>query len=371
MQWDRWLIDEGVTLLPRAPGPYQLQAAIAACHARAARSGGAAASAAGASGMADTVPHERTRRSLGHHHLGRTTFESARPGDLMTQPAGQHCVLTLSCPDAPGIVYAVAGFLMERRCTIVQSQQFEDPNTGTFFMRVEFARVDGGALDVSELREEFAALAERLGMSWRLVDSAERARVVIMVSKFGHCLNDLLFRNSVADLNLDVVAVVSNHPDLSRLAENHGVPFRHIPVTAGTKADAEAEVLELVREREVDLVVLARYMQVLSDDLCRQLQGRAINIHHSMLPSFKGARPYHQAFARGVKLIGATAHYVTADLDEGPIIEQEVRRVDHSSDGDRFVAMGREVECLTLSRAVRWHTENRVLLNGSKTVVLT
>ncbi|OLT12048.1 formyltetrahydrofolate deformylase [Pseudonocardia sp. CNS-139] len=284
--------------------------------------------------------------------------------------SGRPAVLTLSCPDGPGIVYAVAGFLVDARCTIVESQQFEDPDSGTFFMRVRFARVDRGPVDVEPLRHAFVDVAARFGMTWRLVDASERPRVVIMVSRFAHCLNDLLFRNSVGDLHLDVAAVVSNHPDLGKLADDYGVPFRHVPVTADTKPQAEAQLLELVREERVDLVVLARYMQILSDDLCKQLEGRAINIHHSMLPSFKGARPYHQAHARGVKFIGATAHYVTADLDEGPIIEQELMRVDHAMSADQFAAHGREAECRALARAVRWHTENRVVLNGHKTVVL-
>jgi formyltetrahydrofolate deformylase len=288
----------------------------------------------------------------------------------MTPDRGTHCVLTLSCPDVPGIVHAVSGFLVEQRCTIVQSQQFGDPDSGTFFMRVEFARVGEEPLDVAGLRAAFADVSARFGMTWRMVDASERQRVIIMVSKFAHCLNDLLFRTSVGELNLDVVAVVSNHPDLGRLADSYDVPFRHIPVTPDTKQQAEAQLLEMVREKEIDLVVLARYMQILSDDLCKQLDGRAINIHHSMLPSFKGARPYHQAHARGVKYIGATAHYVTADLDEGPIIEQEIQRVDHSLSAEEFAARGREVECRALARAVRWHTENRVALNGSKTVVL-
>jgi formyltetrahydrofolate deformylase len=283
---------------------------------------------------------------------------------------GRTCVLTLACPDAPGIVHSVAGFLVEQQCTIVQSQQFTDPDSGTFFMRVQFSRVDGGALDVAAIRRDFADTSSRFGMTWRVVDAAERQRVLILVSKFAHCLNDLLFRTSVGELNLDVVAVVSNHPDLGRLADSYEVPFRHIPVTPETKPQAEAELLELIREERVDLVVLARYMQILSNDLCKQLDGGAINIHHSMLPSFKGARPYHQAHARGVKYIGATAHYVTADLDEGPIIEQEIMRVDHSMSAEEFAAHGREVECRALARAVRWHTENRVALNGSRTVVL-
>jgi formyltetrahydrofolate deformylase len=283
---------------------------------------------------------------------------------------GQHCVLTLSCPDTLGIVHAVSGFLVQHGCTIRESQQFEDPDSGTFFMRVQFARADGGELDVPALRTAFGDVSARFGMTWRVVDASERQRVVIMVSRFAHCLNDLLFRNSVGELNLDVVTVVSNHPDLGRLADNYDVPFRHIPVTPDTKPAAEAALLDLVRTERVDLVVLARYMQILSDETCKQLEGRAINIHHSMLPSFKGARPYHQAHARGVKVIGATAHYVTPDLDEGPIIEQELMRVDHTMSADEFAAHGREVECRALARAVRWHTENRVALNGTKTVVL-
>jgi formyltetrahydrofolate deformylase len=287
----------------------------------------------------------------------------------VTRDRGRHCVLTLSCPDVPGIVHAVSGFLVEQGCTIVASQQFGDLDSGSFFMRVEFARSDGDRLDAARLRAAMAPVAARFAMSWRLVDAAERQRVLIMVSRFAHCLNDLLFRASIGELNVDVVAVVSNHPDLVRLAGSHQVPFRHIPVAADTKAAAEAELLELVREERVDLVVLARYMQILSDDLCKQLEGRAINIHHSMLPSFKGARPYHQAHARGVKVIGATAHYVTADLDEGPIIEQELVRVDHSMSAEEFAEHGREVEARALARAVRWHAENRVALNGTRTVV--
>ncbi len=285
------------------------------------------------------------------------------------QSAGQ-CVLMLSCPDTPGIVYAVAGFLYERQCTIVQSQQFDDPDSATFFMRVQFAHAEGRALPVADLRREFEQVAGRFQMTWRLVDADERQRVLIMVSKHGHCLNDLLYRNSVGELNLDIVAVVSNHPDLRWMADNYDVPFHHIPVTRDTKPEAEARLLEIVTAERVDLVVLARYMQILSADLCEHLEGRAINIHHSMLPSFKGARPYQQAYNRGVKVIGATAHYVTADLDEGPIIEQQIERVDHSVGVEEFVALGREVECQALARAVRWHTENRVALNGHKTVVL-
>ena len=289
----------------------------------------------------------------------------------MTRPDdAQRGVLVLSCRDAPGIVHAVSGLLLEQRCTIVESSQFHsDEAGGTFYMRVEFADADGAPLDLAGLRSAFAITAERFGMTWRLVDVTERSRVVVMVSQYAHCLNDLLFRNSVGELNLDVVAVVSNHPDLRSTAEFYGIPFRHIPVTRETKPQAEAALLELVREERVELVVLARYMQILSDGLCRELQGRAINIHHSMLPSFKGARPYHQAHARGVKFIGATAHYVTAELDEGPIIEQEMLRVDHSLGPEQLAARGREAETRALARAVRWHTENRIVVQGSRTVV--
>ena len=288
----------------------------------------------------------------------------------MTRPAdSQHGVLVLSCQDAPGIVHAVSGLLVQERCTIIESHQFDSLTSGMFYMRVEFAHVDRTPLDVPALRRSFEETAQRFGMSWRLADAAERQRVLIMVSQYAHCLNDLLFRNSVGELNLDVVAVVSNHPTLADIAAFYRVPFRHVPVSRDTKAEAEAALLEIIREERVELVVLARYMQILSDDLCRQLEGRAINIHHSVLPSFKGARPYHQAHARGVKFIGATAHYVTADLDEGPIIEQEMLRVDHSSSPEQLAARGREAETRALAHAVRWHTENRVIIHGNRTVV--
>ncbi|MBA3524438.1 MAG: formyltetrahydrofolate deformylase [Geodermatophilaceae bacterium] len=280
-------------------------------------------------------------------------------------------VLVLSCPDQPGIVHAVAGFLVAHGANIVQSQQFGDRQSESFFMRVQFAlrsdEVDGA---VPRLSAAFTDVAARFAMIWRLVDGAYRPRVLIMVSRFGHCLNDLLYRASVGALAVDVVAIVSNHTDFTRLAATYDVPFHHIPVTADTKHRAEQGLLALVADLDVDLVVLARYMQVLSDGLCARLEGRAINIHHSMLPSFKGARPYHQAHARGVKLIGATAHYVTATLDEGPIIEQEVARVTHAMSAEEVTALGRDVECQALARAVRWHAENRILLNGQRTVVL-
>jgi len=288
----------------------------------------------------------------------------------MTRPAdAQHGVLVLSCKDAPGIVHAVSGVLVDERCTILESHQFDSLTSGMFYMRVEFAHVDGSPMDFAHLCQAFEETAQRFQMSWRMADSRERQRVLIMVSQYAHCLNDLLFRNSVGELNLDVVAIVSNHEALKGIADFYGVPFHHIPVTPDTKPEAEAALLDLVRSERVELVVLARYMQILSDDLCRQLEGRAINIHHSMLPSFKGARPYHQAHARGVKFIGATAHYVTADLDEGPIIEQEMLRVDHSSTPEQLAARGREAETRALAHAVRWHTENRVIIYGSRTVV--
>ncbi len=288
----------------------------------------------------------------------------------MTRPVdSQHGVLVLSCKDAPGIVHAVSGLLVDERCTIVESHQFDSLTCGMFYMRVEFRHVEGATLDFGRLCRAFEGVAQRFGMSWRIADAAERQRVLIMVSQYAHCLNDLLFRNSVGELNLDVRAIVSNHPDLKGIADFYGVPFVHIPVTRETKPEAEAALLDIVRKERVELVVLARYMQILSDDACKALEGRAINIHHSMLPSFKGARPYHQAHARGVKVIGATAHYVTADLDEGPIIEQDVERVTHADDVAEMVARGQDVERRVLARAVRWHAEHRVLLNGHRTVV--
>jgi formyltetrahydrofolate deformylase len=276
-------------------------------------------------------------------------------------------VLTVRCPDRPGIVHAVSGLLVEHHGNILESQQFDDLAENRFFMRVRFA-VEGDAT-LPSLRAAFAPVAERFDMTWELWEATAPYRTLVLVSKFSHCLNDLLFRWSNSSLQIDPVGIVSNHLDCEPLAASYGVRYHHVPVTPATKADAEAEMLGLVDSLGVDLVVLARYMQVLSDDTCRALEGRAINIHHSFLPSFKGARPYHQAFDRGVKLVGATAHYVTADLDEGPIIEQDVMRVDHRYSAAELAAAGRDVECQVLSRAVRWHAESRVLLNGHKTVV--
>ncbi|MET7522322.1 formyltetrahydrofolate deformylase [Streptomyces sp900116325] len=276
-------------------------------------------------------------------------------------------VLTLSCPDRQGIVHAVSSYLFMTGCNIEDSQQFGDHDTGLFFMRVHFSA--DAPVTVEKLRASFAAVGDSFRMEWQIHRSSERMRVVLVVSKFGHCLNDLLFRTSIGALPVEIAAVVSNHTDFAELVASYDIPFRHIPVTKDNKAEAEAQLLELVRAENVELVVLARYMQVLSDDLCKQLSGRIINIHHSFLPSFKGAKPYHQAHARGVKLIGATAHYVTADLDEGPIIEQEVERVGHGVTPDELVAIGRDVECQALARAVKWHAERRILLNGRRTVI--
>ncbi|MFH9953437.1 formyltetrahydrofolate deformylase [Streptomyces roseolus] len=278
-------------------------------------------------------------------------------------------VLTISCPDKQGIVHAVSSYLFITGCNIEDSQQFGDRDTGLFFMRVHFSAE--APVTVEKLRASFAAVGDSFQMDWQIHRADERMRVVLMVSKFGHCLNDLLFRSSIGALPVDIVAVVSNHTDFAELVASYDIPFRHIPVTKETKAEAEAELLALVEEHNVELVVLARYMQVLSDELCKRLSGRIINIHHSFLPSFKGAKPYHQAHARGVKLIGATAHYVTADLDEGPIIEQEVERVGHEVTPDQLVAIGRDVECQALARAVKWHAERRILPNGRRTVVFT
>ncbi|MBL0942726.1 MAG: formyltetrahydrofolate deformylase [Hydrogenophaga sp.] len=275
-------------------------------------------------------------------------------------------VLTLSCPDRPGIVHAVSGFLFERGGNIEEAAQYNDHATGLFFMRVQFACTQ---LSQAELLEQLTAFAAPFQMQMGLHPLAQPMRTVIFVSKEGHCLNDLLFRWKSGLLPLDIRAIVSNHRDFYQLAASYNVPFHHIPVTAATKPQAEAKQLEIIRGEGAELVVLARYMQVLSNDLCRELAGRAINIHHSFLPSFKGAKPYYQAHDRGVKLIGATAHYVTADLDEGPIIEQDVARVDHTDTVEDLTALGRDTESQVLARAVKWHGEHRVLLNGHKTVV--
>ena len=274
-------------------------------------------------------------------------------------------VLTLSCPDRPGIVHAVAGALLVAGCNITDSQQYGSQSTGTFFMRVE-ATTAGSQADVYAALEPVAAA---FGMQWSLNPEGRKVRTLLMASKSAHCLNDLLFLQRSGTLPIEIPAIVSNHQDLAGLAEFYGIPFHYLPVTADTKVQAEDELRKIIAEEGVELTVLARYMQILSNDLCTELTGKAINIHHSGLPSFKGAKPYHQAHARGVKLIGATAHYVTAALDEGPIIEQEVIRVDHRRTAEQFVQMGRDVEGRTLAQAVQWHAEHRVLLDGNRTVV--
>ena len=276
-------------------------------------------------------------------------------------------VLTLSCADRPGIVAAVASLLAENGCNITDSAQFSDMKSGRFFMRVSFSAPAGLSRDAA--RRLLAPAAGRFAMTAEMHALADRTRVLILVSKFGHCLNDLLYRHGIGALPVEIPAIVSNHRDFYRLAANNNIPFHHLPVTPETKEKQEARLLEIIEEEKIGLVILARYMQVLSENLCERLTGRAINIHHSFLPSFKGAKPYHQAHARGVKLIGATAHYVTRDLDEGPIIEQEAVRADHSMSPEELIHMGRDVESLVLARAVKWHVEHRVLLNGRRTVV--
>ncbi|MBK7654672.1 MAG: formyltetrahydrofolate deformylase [Betaproteobacteria bacterium] len=275
-------------------------------------------------------------------------------------------ILTLSCPDRTGIVHAVSGFLLERGGNIEEAAQYNDHGTGLFFMRVQFAC---GQLNEADLQRQLGLFAEGFQMNWKLHATAQPMRTVLLVSKEGHCLNDLLFRWKSGLLPLDIRAIISNHREFYQLAASYNVPFHHLPVTAATKAQVEARQFEIIESESAELVVLARYMQILSDDLCRKLAGRAINIHHSFLPSFKGAKPYYQAHERGVKLIGATAHYVTADLDEGPIIEQDVARADHSKTVEDLTAMGRDTESQVLARAVKWHSEHRVLLNGHKTVI--
>ncbi|MET8077830.1 formyltetrahydrofolate deformylase [Streptomyces sp. NPDC005303] len=286
---------------------------------------------------------------------------------LRPQP-DREFVLTLSCPDRSGLVHAVTGFLVRHSGNIQESQQFDDRLQDRFFMRVHFD-VSDPSTTLEKLRTGFAPVGEAYRITWQLRNASTPTRTLIMVSKFGHCLNDLLFRQRTGALGIEVPAVVSNHRDFAPLAESYGIPFHHVPVTPETKADAEARLLDLVDRLDIDLVVLARYMQILSNDLCKQLEGRAINIHHSFLPSFKGARPYVQAHERGVKLVGATAHYVTPDLDEGPIIEQDVIRVNHAQSAESLVTLGRDVEAQVLARAVEWHSQSRVMINGHRTVV--
>ena len=287
----------------------------------------------------------------------------------MTHP---EYILTLACHDQRGIVHRVSGFLAEHGCNIIDSAQFGDAETQRFFMRVHFAREDAAFSD-AVLREDFARVAAGMGMEWALHDAHAKPRVMLMVSKIGHCLNDLLFRYKSGLLPVEIPAIVSNHMDFYQLAASYNIPFHHLPLATGSAESAklaqEARIAELMETHKVDLVVLARYMQILSPSMCERLKGKAINIHHSFLPSFKGAKPYAQAHKRGVKLIGATAHFVTGDLDEGPIIEQDVERVDHAMDSDALTAIGRDVECVVLARAVKWFVEHRILLNGDRTVI--
>jgi formyltetrahydrofolate deformylase len=294
------------------------------------------------------------------------------PNDIAAIMTHPEYILTLSCLDQRGIVLRVAGFLAEHGCNIIDSAQFGDPESQLFFMRVHFALEDAGVRD-ADLRAAFAALCEANAMRGQLHDAQAKPRVLIMVSKIGHCLNDLLFRYKSGLLPVEIPAIVSNHMEFYQLAASYNIPFHHLPLATGAPEEAklaqEARIIELLDMHRIDLVVLARYMQILSPGLCEALKGRAINIHHSFLPSFKGARPYAQAHTRGVKLIGATAHFVTGELDEGPIIEQDVERVDHAMTIEELTAIGRDVECVVLARAVKWFVEHRILQNGHRTVV--
>ena len=283
----------------------------------------------------------------------------------------QGFILKISCPDRPGIVHAVSQFLFNQTANILDSAQFSDTFTSRFFMRVHFAKTSQ-ELNLQKLQELFKEIGESFQMDWELFDAASKPKVLIMVSKLGHCLNDLLFRTHSGYLPIEIAGIVSNHQDFQNLAAGYKIPFHYMPLSSANderKNEQEEQLLKLIDQEKIDLVVLARYMQILSPKVCQKLSGKAINIHHSFLPSFKGAKPYFQAHQRGVKLIGATAHYVTTDLDEGPIIEQGVERVDHAMDPDQLAAVGRDVECMALSRAVRWHAEHRILLNGKSTVV--
>jgi formyltetrahydrofolate deformylase len=279
-------------------------------------------------------------------------------------------VLKASCRGAIGTVSRVSTYLAQRNCYISELAQFDEISTGNFFLRCLFSTTPGITPSLEEMREEFGnGVADRDKMEWQLHDTLTPPKVLIMVSRFDHCLDDLLYRQRTGEINMQIPAIVSNHPDLKRLADWYDIPYYHLPVTPETKQEQEQRLLDLIDETGADLVVLARYMQILSPELCEKLAGRAINIHHSFLPGFKGAKPYHQAFERGVKLIGATAHYVTTDLDEGPIIEQVVERVDHGYSPAQLAAVGRDAENMALSRAVRFHLEHRVFPNGNKTVV--
>ena len=278
-------------------------------------------------------------------------------------------VLTVSCPEANGIVRAVSDFLYQRGATISEAAQHRDPVIDRFFMRVEFEELEVDLPSVEKLDEDFAALARQFDMQWEFFDLRHKPRLLLAVSRHGHCLVDVLHRWSSGVLPAEVVGVVSNHDDMRDITEWYGLPYYHLPVTADTKTEQESQILEVIDKQRVDLLALARYMQILSPTLCEAMAGRAINIHHSFLPGFKGANPYRQAYMRGVKIIGATAHYVTTDLDEGPIIEQSVERIDHNFDIEELVQIGRDAECAAFARALKWHCEHRIIINGNKTVV--
>ncbi len=276
-------------------------------------------------------------------------------------------ILTVTCISQRGIVAAIATCLASKGCNITDSAQFDDPDTGRFFMRIVFKSEEGAGLD--EIEHDFAPVAEKFAMEHQFHDMARRMKVVLMVSRFGHCLNDLLYRWHIGALPIEIVAVISNHLDYQKVVVNHDLPFHHVPVTKANKPQAEARIMEIIEDAGAELIVLARYMQVLSDAMCQKMSGRIINIHHSFLPSFKGANPYKQAYERGVKLIGATAHYVTADLDEGPIIEQDVARITHAQSSADYVSIGRDVEAQVLARGIHAHIQRRTFLNGDRTVV--
>jgi len=282
----------------------------------------------------------------------------------------EELVLKFSCDDQPGIVASVANMFSLQGFNIREASQFEDVTTRRFFMRTVLESVEG-AKDLAAIKSAFVSLADRYGMTWEMHDAKQKMKVLIAVSQWGHCLGNLLNSWKNGTLPIDIVGVVSNHEVMRDIVEWYGLPFNYLPITPETKPDQEAKMRDLMNETNAELLVLARYMQILSNDMCKSLQGRAINIHHSFLPGFKGAKPYHQAYERGVKLIGATAHYVTADLDEGPIIEQSVERVTHANGPDELVEIGRDIEAVTLNRAVRWHAEHRILLNAQKTVVFS
>jgi formyltetrahydrofolate deformylase len=286
----------------------------------------------------------------------------------MSKDEEKRYILTISCPDTVGIVAAVSGFLSDHGDFISESSHFGDSTSKRFFMRTVYLERTPVPLQ-GDFDASFSEIAERFSMDWQRHDAEARVRVMILVSRFDHCLNDILYRYRTGDIAIDIPAILSNHSDLAPLAEWHGIPFHHLPLTPETREQQEAKILELVDEHEIDLVVLARYMQILSSGMCDKLKGRIINIHHSFLPSFKGGKPYHQAHARGVKLIGATAHYVSDDLDDGPVIEQAVERVDHTFTPEKLISVGRDIENVVLARAIRYHVEHRVLLNGMKTVV--